>query len=472
MMNRHLGSLLLAATVGILPAFAAEPNILVILADDLGYHDLGCQGATDFQTPQIDQLASSGARCTAGYVTAPQCSPSRAGLMTGMNQARFGYNDNADHHGLPPGSVVELLPEQLKKLGYATAVIGKWHIGDRREKGPGWEYLSGSAPWDRGFDLSVLISFGQSHYLPYSEDGKKIMSHGNRPYWLVEKAPGDPAVRPLKDLPADTYLTDYFSDRASTFIRENQNKPWFLYLAYNAPHTPLTPLESDVAANAGIEDPLRRKFAAIMAGLDRGVGKVLSTLDKTGQRDRTLVWFISDNGAPTFMNGSLNNPFPGHKGDTWEGGIRVPFLVSWPGQIPAGQTFDRMISTLDVLPTSLAAAGRSSVASIHEGKNLLPQLTGKVSGEGHDALFWHWRNRLAARVGNLKENRNGPAEHADKQTGAALPLHMFNDFSANPFEDPAKPLTDGERQARVKSALDEWTKKLEADAVQLTPKRH
>jgi arylsulfatase A-like enzyme len=447
---------------------ATTPNILVILVDDLGYHDLGCQGATDFKTPQIDKLAASGARCTAGYVTAPQCSPSRAGLMTGMNQSRFGYVENLNHHGLPPRSVVELLPEQMKQLGYATAIIGKWHIGERVEGGPGWDYFPGSAPWDRGFDLSVLISFGQSHYLPYSKEGKNMMSRGDRPFWLVEKSPADTAPRPLKDLPADTYLTEYFSRRASSFIRKNQQKPWFLYLAYNAPHTPLTPIKSDLAAHSAITDKNRQQFAAIMTGLDRELGNVLATLDETRQRERTLVWFISDNGGPTFQNASRNDPFPGHKGDTWEGGVRVPFLVSWPGQIPAGQTFDRMISTLDVLPTSLAAAGKTDVAPIHEGKNLLPHLTGNVSSEAHDALFWHWRNRCAARVGNLKENRNGPAEHADKEKAPPLPDHMFNDFGVNPFENPAQPLTDEAKQAQVKTALDAWLKKLETDAARIS----
>ncbi|MCX6895575.1 MAG: sulfatase-like hydrolase/transferase [Verrucomicrobia bacterium] len=440
--------------------------MLFIVVDDLGYHDLGCQGATDLRTPQIDRLAASGARCTTGYVTAPQCSPSRAGMMTSMSQSRFGFFDNEKHRGLPPRSVVELLPEQMKSIGYATAIFGKWHIGDRAHNGPDWEFLPNSAPWERGFDLCVLHNDGMAHYQPYSVEGRKWMTERARPFWLAEKTAPDVSPRPLKDLPQDTYLTDYFSERAGDFIRTNRQRPWFLFLSYNAPHTPLTPLESDLAAHADIKNPLRRQFAAVMTGLDRGVGKVLSVLDATGQRDRTLIWFISDNGAPTHHNASRNDPFRGHKGDTWEGGIRVPFLVSWPGRIPAGQTFTPMVSTLDVLPTSLAAAGRTNIAAIHEGKNLLPLLTGRTSGEAHDALFWHWRNRVAVRLGNFKENRNGPAENSRQ-----LPEHLFVNFTANPFEDPAMPLTDANQQARLIAALDTWLKGVMADSARLTPKQ-
>ncbi len=462
---------LLAATAGwsANTAAAAKSNILLILVDDLGYADLSCQGSRDVRTPRIDALAAQGLRCTAGYVTAPQCSPSRAGLLTGMSQSRFGYRDNSNHRGLPARTIVEILPEQLRRAGLTTAVIGKWHVGDKAEKGPGWDYLPGSAPWDRGFDRCVLFSYGMSHYQPYSVAGKKWMTERGRPFWLVEKTPADAAPRPLQDLPADTDLTAYFSTRASEFIREHRQRPWFLFLSYNAPHTPMTPLAADLAAHADIKDPLRQKLAAVMAGLDRGVGRVIDALQETGQRERTLVWFISDNGGPTHVNASRNDPFPGHKGDTWEGGIRVPFLVSWPGRIPAGGRFDAMISTLDVLPTSLAAVGETRVAPIHEGKNLLPWLAGEAAGEGHEALFWHWRNRIAGRVGPLKENRNGPAEGSQGRNAPGLPPHFFADLAANPTEDPTRPLTDQARQARVTSALDAWLQQLDADSRRLTP---
>ncbi len=448
----------------------SRPNILIILVDDLGYADLSCQGSRDVKTPQIDRLAASGVRCTAGYVTAPQCSPSRAGLLTGMNQSRFGYRDNSSHRGLPARAVVEILPEQMQKAGLTSAVMGKWHVGDKADKGPGWDYLPGSAPWDRGFELCVLLSYGMSHYQPYSVAGKKWMTERDRPFWLVEKTRADNAPRPLNDLPADTDLTEYFSTRAGEFIRENRRRPWLLYLSYNAPHTPMSPRAADLAAHAEIKDPLRQKLAAVMTGVDRGVGRVIAALDETGQRERTLVWFISDNGGPTHANGSRNDPFPGHKGDTWEGGIRVPFLVSWPGTIPAGRTFDAMISSLDVLPTSLAALGEKNIAPIHEGKNLLPWLTGEAAGEAHDALFWHWRNRIAARVGSLKENRNGPAEGSQNNVAPKLPHHLFVDLAANPTENPAQPLTDKAKQAEMASRLDNWLMKLESDAPRLTPR--
>ena len=208
------------------------------MVDDLGYLDLSCQGAKDFKTPNIDQLAASGIRFTAGYVTAPQCGPSRAGLMTGMSQSRFAYKGNKDQSGLPPKDYVQTLPEQLKSQGYATGMIGKWHIGSVATKEKAFVSLPGNAPWERGFDYVLKMDGGGSHYFPYRQDGIKWMKSRKREPRLLLKADVDAAPRYLDDLPEDTYLTDCFRNYGANFITRHKDQPWFLFLSYNAPHTP------------------------------------------------------------------------------------------------------------------------------------------------------------------------------------------------------------------------------------------
>ncbi len=225
---------LLAATA----SAPGKPNILLIMVDDLGYLDLSCQGAKDIKTPRIDKLAKSGIRFTAGYVTAPQCGPSRAGLMTGMSQSRFGYRDNRGQSGLPSKDIVQTLPEQLKSKGYATGMIGKWHIGSVRTENKASVHLDGNPPWDRGFDYTLMMDGGSSHYFPYRPDGIKWMVTRKYEPRLLLKKDADSAPRCLDDLPGDTYLTDCFSNYSAKFITDNKDQPWFLFLSYNAPHTP------------------------------------------------------------------------------------------------------------------------------------------------------------------------------------------------------------------------------------------
>lgn len=443
------------------------PNVLVILADDLGYHDLRCQGATDFNTPNLDRLAASGVRLTDGYVTAPQCGPSRAGLLTGMSQSRFGCLDNKNDHGLPPGKVVQIIPEQLKAAGYTTGFIGKWHVGFAEDEKHGHKTLPGNQPWERGLDYVCRIEGGHSHYFPYRKDGWKWMTDRKLEPRLQQKMENESEPQFLDGLPADTYLTDIFSEKAAEFIQRNQDKPWFLYLAYNAPHTPCVAKDVKLKKYAQIDDKTRRTLAAMMDSLDEGIGGVLDELEKTKQTRRTLVFFLSDNGGPTHQNGSRNDPFSGLKGDMHEGGIRVPFMVSWPGTIPAGQTLSGPVISLDILPTALVAAGIKKIPDIHEGKNLLPWLEGKAACP-NEQICWSWRSKSAIRYGTLKETRNGNDVKA--MDGSTVPGHVFADLKDNPQELPAKALKSPEKKKMLSDQLDQWLRKLEQDQATLTPR--
>ncbi len=450
-----------------------KPNIILIMADDLGYHDLGCQGVKDFKTPNIDRLAASGVRFTAGYVTAPQCGPSRAGLLTGMHQSRFGCTDNNTDRGIPPRDVVQILPEQLKAQGYATGMIGKWHIGFVENEKNGHTTRPGHEPWERGFDYVLTHHGGMSHFFPYRKDGRKWMTDRKREPRLQQKLEHEKAPSYLEGLPQDTYLTDIFSKRGADFIkRHQQDAPWFLYLAYNAPHTPIMAPEDKMDKYAPITDPRRRTLAAMMDSLDEGIGRVLKTLQETGQDKNTLVWFLSDNGGVErdvpHWNGSRNDPFSGAKGDVFEGGIRVPFMVSWPGTIPAGRVVDDPVISLDILPTSMAAAGQAAVSTIHDGNNLLPWLRGQGKCPNED-LYWSWRrNYNAVRSGNLKEIRNGRLVKA--VDGTEIPKHNFVDLSTNPAELAGEHVLQSEEKRQTLSEkLDAWLKSIWDDAQHLTP---
>ena len=415
---------------------AQQPNVLLIIADDLGYNDLGCYGVKDFETPNIDRIAARGIRFTDGYVTAPQCGPSRAGLITGLSQARFGVMDNHQDNGLPSSEVVKILPEQMKEQGYVTGMVGKWHIGfhDIQKDRSKSHTRKGNAPWERGFDYAFKIFAGSSQYFPYATPDfrSKIgwIKH------LQEKKEGSAEAVYLSDLPKDTYTTDIFTDRGIDFVKRHKKEPWFLYLSYTAPHGPMQPKPEKLKKYKHIKNGVRRKFVAMMESLDEGIGRMLNTLEETGQLENTVVWFLSDNGGVAVnsknWNGSRCDPFSGAKGDVYEGGIRVPFMVSWPGKLPEGKVVSDPITSLDLLPTCLAVAGKEKVADIHEGRNLLPWLSGDVSYPSKD-LFWSWRGDYhAVRMDNLKEIRNGrPTMAVD---GTELPKHNFVDLKVNPTE--------------------------------------
>lgn len=376
---------LVAVSSGIgLPVDAADarrPNVLVIVADDLGYNDLGFQGGTDVPTPHLDKLARGGTRCTNGYVSCPVCSPTRAGLFTGRYQQRFGHEfnpgqitgDEQDKFGLPTTEIT--LADQLKKAGYHTGLVGKWHLG----------FSDRFQPRQRGFDESFGFLGGAHPYFP----GKNGASSG--------------IFRNGEEVQEPGYLTEVFGREAASFVERNAANPFLLMLTFNAVHTPLNTQPAKVEQFKHITDPKRQAYAAMLSSMDDAIGHVLGQLDKSGVADQTLVFFISDNGGPTQANGSNNTPLNGVKGTVWEGGIRVPFVVRWPGHIPAGATYTEPVISLDVFATATAAAGLElSKDRVYDSVNLTPYLTGAIKTPPHQALFWRFGPQHAVRKGSYK----------------------------------------------------------------------
>jgi arylsulfatase A-like enzyme len=357
------------------PDPATRPNILVILADDLGYADVGYQGCKDVPTPNIDSIASNGVRFTAGYVTAPLCSPSRAGLLSGRSGTRFGFEFNvggSDHGGKNAAGIPvteRIFPEYFKAAGYQTGIFGKWHVGFRPQLAPG----------GRSFDEWECFFGACRSYFPGGDDevthnGKKVKSYD--------------------------YTTFLFARDAAAFIEKHRDQPWFVYLPFNAVHGPLQSPEELQKRFPGLTGK-RRIFAGMLTAMDEGVGTVLRKLRELRLEENTLVFFTSDNGGPTSDNTSRNDPLSGFKGQLLEGGIREPFCIQWKGRLPAGKGFDQPVTTTDILTTALAAAGLPADAKL-EGANLLPYLIDGKSGAPHEILGWRFGSQRAIRSGDWK----------------------------------------------------------------------
>jgi arylsulfatase A-like enzyme len=347
------------ARFGLVQSATAQPNIIIILADDLGYGDVSFNGCPDYTTPNIDSLIANGVNCPSGYVTHPFCSPSRAALLTGRYQQRFGHeNQPADDNtnprlGLPAQEV--LLPQILKPAGYVCSLIGKWHLGAS----------SNLRPLQRGFDEFYGFLGGQSEYF------------------------NAPVLRNNTPVTETAYLTDAITREGVSFINAHATQPFFLWLAYNAPHSPYEAPPSYLNRVANISDPSRRMYAAMVTALDDGVGQVMQTLKTQNLFDKTLIFFLSDNGAPR-QPFTRNFPLRGYKFDVLEGGIRVPFGIQWPGRIPSHVVYDSPVSSLDIVATSAAAAGVSLPTDrVYDGMNLMPYLTGQKTPPTR-TLFWRY----------------------------------------------------------------------------------
>jgi len=381
--------------------FASDkPNFIVILTDDQGYADVGFNGSKDIRTPNIDRIANEGTKFDNGYVSYAVCGPSRAGLLTGRYQGRFGFDRNPHidptdvNSGMPLDE--KMISEVLKPVGYTSSIVGKWHMGSHPTLRPN----------KRGFDHFYGFLSGGHRYFPEDliyqdieeglnqEDVSKV-----RTSWYLTKL-----LENTKRVETDEYLTDELSNSAIEFIKREKDNPFFLYLAYNAPHTPLQASQEYLDRNKHIPKGKRRTYAAMITAVDDGVGKVLSTLDELGLDENTLVIFLSDNGGSN-KNASDNGELRGHKGDYFEGGIRVPFAMRWPGKVPAGLVYNNPISSLDILATfaSLSNAPIDKNKPL-DGVDLIPYVTGEKTGLPHEILFWRNFDKgiVAARQGNIK----------------------------------------------------------------------
>ena len=407
-------------------AAPTKPNILFIVGDDMGYADVGFHGCKDIPTPNLDALAASGVRFTSGYVSGPYCSPTRAGLMTGRYQQRFGHEFNpGGAHGL---SLTETtIANRLKTAGYVTGLVGKWHLGSE----------PAMHPQKRGFDEFFGFLGGAHSYF----DAAGIMR----------------GTTPVKQL---DYTTDMFGREAAAFIERHKNEAWFLYLAFNAVHTPMHATDDRLAKFPNIADKHRRTYDAMMLALDDAVGVVRKKLADTGLAENTFVIFISDNGGPTMpgvsVNGSRNTPLRGSKRTMLEGGVRVPFLVAWPGHIKPG-VYDQPAIQLDLTATAATIAGANTDKL--EGVNLLPFLSGEKTGAPHDALYWRFGQQMAIRCGDYKLVRYD--SNADTQTGrghrpvtAAKLYNLADDIGETKDLAAAQP----DKAAELQSKWNEWNK--------------
>jgi arylsulfatase A-like enzyme len=383
-MNRMPAILLLAAAIGCAAPDRTpdrRPNVILIVSDDQGYAEMGCQGG-DLPTPHLDRLAASGIRFTAGYVTAPFCSPSRAGMLTGRYQQRFGHEMNPVEKtndrpevGLPLSE--KTIADHLKAAGYRTGMVGKWHLGAHPPQ----------HPMRRGFD-EFYGFLREGHFYAKADQVVSRLRTREPEYDRL-----NPMLREDHEVDEPRYLTTAFGQEASKFIDRHAAKPFFLYLPFNAPHSPMQATPQDYARFARIADPHRRIWAAMLASMDDAVGVVMEAVRRNGLERDTLIFFISDNGGPTKELTSRNDPFSGGKGSLLEGGIRVPFLVSWPGKLPAGKVDPRPVSALDILPTALAAAGAQPPPGL-DGVDLMRR--------DDRPLYWRMGAQRAVRKGPWK----------------------------------------------------------------------
>ena len=401
-------------------AAADRPNFIVIYADDQGYGDLSCYGAQKLKTPHIDRMAAEGMRFTDFYVTAPVCTPTRSSLMTGCYPRRVGMHQHVlfpnSKKGLNPSEIT--VAEVLKRQGYATACIGKWHLGFQKQ------FL----PTSQGFDYYFGIPFSNDMWLPpgmvYAKDARlpadfsdEVRVKGERKRSTVPLMRNEEVIEYPADQPT---LTERYTDEAVRFITANKDKPFFLYLPHTMPHYPLHVSERFKGKSAA------GKFGDVIECIDWGVGQLLATLKKLGIDDRTLVIYTSDNGPAAGSAG----PLRGKKGSTWEGGMREPCVMRWPGKIPAGSTCSEIATIMDLLPTLAGLAGaKAPTDRVIDGKDIWPLLAGKAGARSpYEAFYYHTaQGQLAAvRCGKWKlhlvapRRRRKKGEPAPKPTGSLL----------------------------------------------------
>jgi arylsulfatase A-like enzyme len=397
---------------------AKRPNVIVILADDLGYADISAYKVGRFPTPNIDRIGMQGVRFTDGYASAPVCGPSRAGLQSGRYQERFGfeYNNGPAGRDLKNGYGMDTneitIAQLMKQSGYHTGLVGKWHLGMNDKFYPtnrGYDEFVGFLPGETaymddptvpGVHLALVTTKGGSDDSPDTSENVMRQFHRGKLSTILEGP--NRAVADTKN----EYLTDYFGDRAVDFIRRNSkaDQPYFLYFAPNAVHSPHMVTQKYYDRFANIKDDQLRIYAAMVSALDDQVGRVVDAVEASGQSNNTIIYFMSDNGCEAYYKGLCScTPLRGGKLSHYEGGTRVPFMVRWPGHIKPGTVYRQVVSTLDILPTSVAAAGGKLPADrIYDGVDIMPYITGKKTGTPHDMLVWRRRPLVSIRMGDWK----------------------------------------------------------------------
>ncbi|QDU55658.1 sulfatase-like hydrolase/transferase [Aeoliella mucimassa] len=431
MIRIALHAVLLVTLITTLAVADDRPNILVLYSDDAGYGDFGfqpdCVPEMKQMTPHIDSIASDGVRFSNAYMSGCVCSPSRAGLMVGRYQQRFGHDNN-----LPPGSKLGLSLDEtfgasrLQQLGYHTGLIGKWHLG----------YADAYHPNARGFDWFYGLLQGSRSYYPLQKPS---------PHQVIQEDGKATAER--------GYVTDRFGDAACEFLRREHDRPFFLFVSFTAPHGPNQPKEADLDRLSHIAPGRRRRHCGLTVALDDNVGKILECLDEQRLADNTLVIFTNDNGGQT-QTGANNNPLSGHKGELLEGGIRVPMAMRWPGKIDAGTVIDDPVISLDLVPTFLSAAGTTpSDAWQLDGTNLTGRLTGELTSLPDRPLFWRKGGSQGARA-----IRQGNWKLLDLRTEGST-AQLF-DLASDPKEQRDVSAAHPETAKSLAEKLDAWEAEL------------
>ena len=392
-----------------------KPNIIFILADDMGYGDAGCYGNSNLvSTPNIDRLSNEGVRFTDGYVTAPISAPARYGVLTGVYQQKFGVRWNIDaaldlsQHGIIESEEenrikkpIEIISEPLERAGYKSVVLGKWNL-------IGYPKTT----FDESYSVMHFVGeyFKDKNGNYKGVDGIRANHEKSKALWLSDKEGGE-------------YLTDRIGRQASEYIDRNKNNPFFMYVAFNAPHTPLHAKEAHKSQVSHLKTDAQKLYGAMQISMDENIGKILNTLDKNGLTENTLVAFLSDNGASFAypvnwpknwekeMLGS-NGVLRGHKSQMYEGGIRVPFIIRYPKVLKGGKVYSKPVSALDLYPTFCEVANAlPNHQNILDGVNLIPYIQGNKEGNPHDILYWFGSNKGAVRQGDYKYyNYKGQSE--------------------------------------------------------------
>jgi arylsulfatase A-like enzyme len=442
------------------------PNVIMILADDLGYADISAYKIDRFHTPNIDRIGMQGVRFTDGYASAPVCGPSRAGLQTGRYQERFGfeYNNGPAGRDLKEGYGVDTneitFAQLMKGQGYHTGVVGKWHLGMQDK----------FYPTNRGYDEFVGFLPGQTSYMNPDLPGvHKISgnSSGNEDALAGQKPDAAFYRNKLAQIVEgpertvvhneDQYLTDYLGDRDAEFIKRNAatGKPYFLYAAFNAVHEPLMVSQKYYDRFPQMKNEQQRIYAAMVAALDDNVGKIVDAVEASGQADNTIIVFASDNGCAAYVPGLCScEPLRGGKLTHYEGGTRVPFMMRWPGRIKAGTVYRQVVSLLDVLPTSVAAAGgKLPTDRIYDGVDIMPFITGQKQGAPHDMLVWRRRPLVSIRKGDWKL-----WESVNDETGTYGEYKLLFNLKTDLNESTNLAASHPEKVKELEGLIHEWAK--------------